>query len=198
MQQGLVRQFVATPLGAGLTAEEQLTGAATWGGLQLVAYPMKAEVYREHCARSVPIDASGEYLEAPAFYRRDVEEMGLAAGGRIRQEIAEDPYGIDAWDTRVHSRCFVHLLDTAGYHALTGRRPPPTPIDAKTYRKAGITWFDYYHEGKYLPGSNLLAGLDGLAAAMFKRGKTLDDNAPIAIAQTIDLGGRAIVRDGIF
>jgi hypothetical protein len=45
VEKGIIRQFVAMPLGQGYTVEEQLTGAAEHGGLQIVAYPMKAEVY---------------------------------------------------------------------------------------------------------------------------------------------------------
>ena len=45
VEKGIVRQFVAMPLGAGYTVEEQLTGAAEHGGMQFVAYPMKAERY---------------------------------------------------------------------------------------------------------------------------------------------------------
>ena len=44
---GTIRQFVAMPLGDGYTAEEQLTGAADHGGIQIVAYPMKRERYEE-------------------------------------------------------------------------------------------------------------------------------------------------------
>jgi hypothetical protein len=33
------------PLGAGYSAEEQLTGEAEYGGLQMLVYPMKAEVF---------------------------------------------------------------------------------------------------------------------------------------------------------
>jgi hypothetical protein len=39
--EGTVRQFVAVGLGMGDTVEEQLTGAATFGGLQLQAYEPK-------------------------------------------------------------------------------------------------------------------------------------------------------------
>ena len=28
----------------------------------------------------------------------------------MRQEIYEDKYGFDAWDTSTRSRCFVHIL----------------------------------------------------------------------------------------
>jgi hypothetical protein len=43
---GVIRQFVAMPLGGGYTAEEQITGQAEFGGIQLLAYPMKAQAYQ--------------------------------------------------------------------------------------------------------------------------------------------------------
>ena len=46
VEKGIIRQFVAMPLGEGYTVEEQLTGAARHGGLQIVAYPMKAGALR--------------------------------------------------------------------------------------------------------------------------------------------------------
>ena len=45
IEQGLNRQFVAMPLGAGYSAEEQLTGEAEHGGLQIAVYPMQASSY---------------------------------------------------------------------------------------------------------------------------------------------------------
>ena len=41
----MIRQFVAMPLGRGYSVEEQLTGVAVHGGLQIVAWPMKHERY---------------------------------------------------------------------------------------------------------------------------------------------------------
>jgi len=41
-EKGIVRQFVATRLGDGITVEEQVTGRAEFGGIQLIFYPMKA------------------------------------------------------------------------------------------------------------------------------------------------------------
>jgi hypothetical protein len=46
VEKGVIRQFVAMPLGAGYTVEEQLTGAAEHGGVQIVAYPLKAAIWR--------------------------------------------------------------------------------------------------------------------------------------------------------
>ena len=47
VEKGIIRQFVAMPLGAGYTAEEQLTGAAEHGGLQLSVCPHEAQGLRE-------------------------------------------------------------------------------------------------------------------------------------------------------
>ena len=41
----VIRQFVAMPLGSGYSVEEQLTGKAEHGGLQIIVYPMKKERY---------------------------------------------------------------------------------------------------------------------------------------------------------
>ena len=38
VEEGIIRQFVAMPYGEGNTVEEQLTGAAEHGSLQIVAY----------------------------------------------------------------------------------------------------------------------------------------------------------------
>ncbi len=52
--------------------------------------------------------------------------MALAAGGRMTQQIYKDPYGLDAWDQSVSSRCFVTLVDAVQWHEITerGRRRP--------------------------------------------------------------------------
>jgi hypothetical protein len=39
----VIRQFVAMPLGSGYTVEEQITGKAEHGGLQIIVYPMQKE-----------------------------------------------------------------------------------------------------------------------------------------------------------
>ena len=42
-------------------------------------------------------------------------DMGLAPGGRIKQEIYDDPYGLDAWDQRHYSRCFVTIANSVAW-----------------------------------------------------------------------------------
>ena len=81
VEKGRVRQFVAMPLGAGYTAEEQLTGEAEHGGLQIMAYPMKRKVFEERFPKQ-PQRVSGD---AAIVYVDDMAppcaDMGLAPGG---------------------------------------------------------------------------------------------------------------------
>jgi hypothetical protein len=53
--------------------------------------------------------------------------MGLGAGGKIRQKVYLDPYGLGAWDLQNFSSVWVHILNSEQYRAVTGLEPPPTP-----------------------------------------------------------------------
>ena len=50
VEEGVIRQFIAMPLGQGYSVEEQLSGEPEWGGIQILVYPMKAEHYEALCA----------------------------------------------------------------------------------------------------------------------------------------------------
>lgn len=119
ISKGKVRQFVAMPLGDGYTAEEQLTGAAEHGGIQIIAYPMKREAYQQLLA----IRNSEIKFSRSAVNETLPVNMGLAPGGLMRQEIYKDYHGISAWDTTIFSRCYVHIINSQIYHALTGKHP---------------------------------------------------------------------------
>ena len=153
VEEGIIRQFVAMPLGDGYTAEEQLTGEALHGGLQIAAYPMKRKVYEE-LFPPVLQESFAVFCESPAM------EMGLAPGGRMRQEIYDDPHGLDAWDLDHGSRCFVTMANAVQWMAITGERPPTVPPTAKQYAEAGLPWFDYYDADQTtIAGTEELAGL---------------------------------------
>ena len=147
-----IRQFVAMPLGEGFTAEEQITGKAEHGGLQIIVYPMKRDVYIEHFGRKRT--AMHEDMDfSPVVCESAALDMGLAPGGLMRQQIYDDEYGIDAWDQDNGFRCFIHLANSEQYLAITGHRPPHRPPTANDYTDAGLPWFDYYSDGKALAGS---------------------------------------------
>ena len=197
VRKGLIRQFVAMPLGAGYTAEEQLTGVGEHGGLQICVYPMKAKVFERlrRPARVYSVDDLVSCQAAPA------PEMGLAPGGLMRQEIYDDPHGIGAWETEVSARCFVHLANSAVYRKITGEAPPPTPATAQEYTRAGLPWFEYYGgDLGVLEGSEALAGLDSVAATAWKKGAApLADNEAVEVKKVIGLGKvGGVVREGEF
>ena len=88
----------------------------------------------------------------------------------MRQEIYEDPYGIDDWDTTNTSRCFVHLANSLMWRAITGKEPPRTPVTAREYEKAGLPWFEYYSDADSIAGSSTLAELKSIASLASERG----------------------------
>lgn len=196
--EGLIRQFVAMPLGEGFTAEEQLTGAAEHGGVQVVVYPMKASVYQRIRSRR-PMAHEADYL-APMMACA-LPSMGLAPGGLMEQDIYEDEHGIDAWDTSTRSRCFVHLLNSLQYLHVTGAEPPTRPPSASDYTEAGLPWFEYYAaDRKALQGAGKLLGLDSIAAKKVKQGKgALEGNEPVSPTNVkkVSAGGTT-VREGDF
>jgi len=194
--EGLIRQFVAMPLGEGYTAEEQLTGEAEHGGLQIVAYPMKRERYE-----ALPAQIADEPdMMCCACLAEPSPEMGLAPGGLMRQHIYQDEHGLDAWDQRAGSRCFVHITSSLSYFAITGSAPPHEPPTAQQYTKAGLPWFEYYAADKQaLAGAAKLAGLDSVAAKAIKKGEGLvGEHEPVIPHQVVPLGGGHPVREGEF
>ena len=193
VEKGLIRQFVAMPLGEGYTAEEQLTGEAEHGGLQIAVYPMQASIYEARQNERMQYLSDVVCMDAPP------SEMGLAPGGLMRQEIYEDEYGFDVWETSIRSRCFVHIVNSVQLVHLTGCEPPSKPPTAQHYTARGLPWFDYYGKDlSALEGAKKLAGLDSVAVTQLKTGKGfLKDNDPVTPAVVKKLNKR-MVREGAF
>ena len=195
VRRGMIRQFVAMPLGEGYTAEEQLTGKAQHGGIQLAVYPMKASVYEE-------LQKSRQVYERGVSYAMVAAaplEMGLAPGGLMRQEIYEDDYGIDAWETEAYSRCFVHILNSVAFFHVTGHSPPLRPPTAWEYTEAGLPWFDYFDaELTALEGAKELAGLESVGPRHARGGgRPTPSDLPVREALVRKIG-RDRVREGAF
>lgn len=194
VEKGMIRQFVAMPLGEGYTAEEQITGKAEHGGIQLAVRPMKAEVYETMLHRR---DAVYEDHALYTMAALKPQEMGLAPGGLMRQEIYEDPYGIDAWETEAHSRCFVHILNSVAFFNATGEEPPQRPPTAAEYSRAGLPWFDYFDgDQAALEGARKLAALESVGTMRKRRRKApLHGDTPVREALVRKIGP-ARVREG--
>lgn len=136
--ENFVRQFLAAPLGGRKTVEAQITGQEKTGGIQLVVYEPKPGKFPEE---------PPEALQTQVQYMADAGiEMGLEAGGEIRQKIYKDPYGIEVWDQENCETLYVYLLNSEQYLAVCGLEPPSTPVSAETYAEYGLPWFDLYDE----------------------------------------------------
>ncbi len=184
---GVIRQFVAMPLGAGYTAEEQVTGKAEHGGIQILVHPMKAEAYERLRKKreGLGLRRNGMVLEMACL---PCPSMGLAPGGKMRQEIHADPFSLADWDLTHASRCFVHIANSLVWQSITGVRPPSPAPTASQYTKAGLPWFDLYGEGaKPLQGSKILAGLKSVK----EMGKTKGDTP---LPENESVSGEVVVK----
>lgn len=143
---GIVRQFVAMPLGQGYTVEAQITDEETHGGFQLAAFEPKEGRFSE--PRSAWHGSKGGVLCAKREDTSTDIEMGIAAGGSIRQQIFEDVYGVETWDGETCVALNLHIVNSAMYEEITGRPAPATPISEKTYRTKGLPWFRHFDENR--------------------------------------------------
>ncbi len=198
---GVIRQFVAMPLGEGYSVEEQLTGRADTGGVQILVHPMKAERYealiKSQRARFQKAGFEGALPAAPA-----AAAMGLAPGGRMKQEVYNDPYQISDWDQDHAARCFVTLLNAPNWLAATGERPPQLPPTAADYGRHGLPWFDWYGgDAVALDGSQRLAATRSVAElAQQRRESALPENESTPADRVIVLRAKGInaVREADF
>jgi hypothetical protein len=194
-----IRQFVAMPLGEGYTAEEQVTGTAEHGGLQIIVYPMKRERYVQLLTKSSEgpdFRNSDDYLDMDSFASLS---MGLAPGGIMRQEINDDSHGVDVWDQENGLRCFVHLVNSAVYTEITGTAPPHKPPTAKEYTAAGLPWFKFYSDAATIGGSKALGGLTSIGAKIVqKTGQPLQNNESVTPVKVKPIGNSNTVRQGHF
>jgi len=186
IEEGTIAQFVAVPLGMGITVEEQLGGEGI-GGIQLEVFPMKWEEFEKRWPKREPqpdrrrlggvlrsrscVTKGGQSLgfgppgaaaaaEGLMNYSCDsidmcrslelneTPDMGIGAGGKMKQQVFEDPYGKEAWNRNVDKsrRCFVHLANSMAWETITGEAPPPTPATAAAYERHGYPWFDFYSD----------------------------------------------------
>jgi len=182
---GYIRQFVAMPLGMGYTVEGQVTGKEEHGGMQIMAFQPKPEKLREIMARP------RVYFDLCCSM-----DMGLAAGGKMKQKIYPDEYGIETWDQNNFGKMYIHIVNSLSYRQITGIEPPMTPVSAKTYTQYGLPWFDLYDEHKgdvEAPGT--LAGVKSVKEKDAEKGSSFQqDDGSIAIP---DWQIKKIVKDPI-
>jgi hypothetical protein len=121
----------------------------------------------------------------------------------MKQEIYNDPFDFDDWDTAQSSRCFVHIANSLAWRAITGQAPPTIPPTAKQYSQAGFPWFDYYDDSAAaLQGAGILDKLKSVVAMGKDKGETpLPENESCEPANQVILKparSKHQVREGSF
>lgn len=194
VEKGCIRQFVAMPLGSGYSAEEQITGAAQHGGLQVAVYPMKRNVFERRfpkVKRMKKMQSHDVCYSMPECC--SAPDMGLAPGGRMKQEIYSDPYDVDDWDIEAGGRCFVHLCNSMTWQSLTGEVPPHPAPTAKVYNSSGLPWFDYYDDSMTaVGGSPILAKLKSVAQLSAEK-----EDAALPENESVTPGNLVLCRKGL-
>lgn len=191
---GFIRQFVAVPLGSGATVEGQVTGQETHGGVQLRAVGLTEEALEAWRAKQQMVDFDMAPMACPEAIGS--ADMGLGAGGRMRQEVYTDDRPLADYDEGGSQRVFVHLCSAAQWTAITGEVPPPTPVDRDAYVSAGLPWFDYYDaDARDLAPSQILSKVKTVGE---KLGGEEEPFLPVDPKTVVKLGdaGSDAVTDG--
>ncbi len=176
--EGVIRQFVAMPLGQGYSVEAAITGHESVGGIQIKVFQPKAGLFPDKPPRQVQEDK----IRPMASPLIGGAKMGLGAGGRMKQKIYPDRHGIDTWDPENCSEIEIQILNSDYFEQVTGQKPPPTPINAEKYTEYGLPWFDLYDEGKEDVGApEILKNIKTISQTDKERGERGPTNAPLKI-----------------
>jgi hypothetical protein len=186
VEKGVIRQFVAMPLGDGYSVEEQITGSAEWGGLQISVTPLKKVVWELIRAKAQNVFVA--FRECVAAF--DDQSMGIGAGGRMHQEIYEDEYQLSDWDLEATDRVFISLVHAKDWKSITGEAALNEPPTAEDYARSGLPWFAYYAKDLIpLPGSPLLGEVKPVGQVFAgKTGATFPNPTDVATTKPVVLG----------
>lgn len=139
---GVVRQFVAAPLGWSATVAEQL-GSGDPSAMRIEVFEAVPGRFPEQ-----PPPEPDRVIEGAPMALPGGLEMGFAAGGRIEQRLYADPYGFASWRPTPGADLVLYVVNSEAYERITGRPPPPSPISAEDYTRAGLPWFEIYEEDR--------------------------------------------------
>jgi hypothetical protein len=163
---GLVRQFVAMPLGQEFTLTEQMGGTSGYVGIQLRLHEAKSGRFPDE----PPMPAESD---APLMMRspRGGPTMGIAPGGIIIQKIYPDRYGFDNWESEGAARAEIRIVNSLQFSSIVGEAAPPPVISATDYTERGFPWFDLWDEERGDLGSQApLEGVRSIGTVATSRG----------------------------
>lgn len=169
ISEGIVKQFIAMPLGQGYTIEAQITDEEKEAAFQIVVM----DAFENRFPQIDP-NPFGKYV---LYQMAEDAEMGIAAGGRIKQQILRDTYGVDSWNSKNNRSLNIRLVNSHAYKAITGIDPPQSPVTAIEYQLARIPWYTHYDEtAPVVKPPSIFKRILGVTGIEKKRGKVLPDD----------------------
>lgn len=105
-------------------------------------------------------------------------QMGLAAGGKIKQKIYKDLGKLDRFDLERCSAVRVQILNTVQWTLMTGQPAPEPVVSYQTYKQHKYPWFDLYDADQQAVSA-------GVANNLLKLVKTIGEQ-PDALKGTAD------------
>jgi hypothetical protein len=186
VERGKVRQYVAMPLHAGYTVEEQVSPGEAVGGIRFVVIPLKAALYEQRKADGLRADSPETLMGALPVA---CASMGLGAGGEIRQSIETPVESPENWELQTSASAWVHIANSVEWQQTTGERPPILPPSAADYTAHGYPWFDWYDDTFARSGSDILARATSVHTLGGERGEyPLPENESFDPPEPIRLG----------
>ncbi len=109
----------------------------------------------------------------------------------MNQKLYPDPYGRDTWKKHPEARLYVHIVNSALYHEITGNPPPESPISAEIYTRYGYPWYSLYDEAYGdVPTSETLTGVKSVNEIEARNGcaNPIRPRPSIEIAEELIIG----------
>merc|ERR1712130_38291 len=76
------------------------------------------------------------------------EQMGLAAGGKMKQKIyKDDKENLGKYNVKKVTRVFVNIANGNMWKKITGKILPKSPLNPQIYKNYGYPWFKLYDDG---------------------------------------------------
>jgi tetratricopeptide (TPR) repeat protein len=157
-----------------------------WTDIKIEDY---AKAFRQKTSEESTAIESGQMLHSRAMrghplgarqmrdepWSKSSDELGIARGGTIKQQILRDHYGSDSWDAQSCKRLVIRIVNSTIFQRITGKAPPESPITMEQYIKSGIPWFDSFEESAESVGTGkLFSFIKGIASIAKLRGSPIN------------------------
>jgi len=92
-------------------------------------------------------------------------EMGLAAGGKMKQKVyVDDERNFNWYDLSKCTRVFVNIANGNMWRSITGEELPESPLNPKMYSQYGYPWFALYDDSlQDVEASDALSAVKSIA-----------------------------------